>query len=249
MSSRHGAVLLSLALCACGGGDRNPSGADGGPQSSQVYGDEVQGQYHLGPVDFAETEWHNACAPGGGYRQDLRDITGLSGEFLAGVSNQMAQGGGVCDSCIRITTATDRTVVARVVTYGVSNDPGDLDVSPSVYDLLDTDEFPRSMTWQFAKCPDTGSLRYEFKTGSNVFWTSFWVRNQRIPVTDVEVRSANHGDFISLRRDSDGSVTDDSGFGEGEFTLRITAMDGQVIEDTFSSFEAGQVLVSSQQFQ
>lgn len=215
--------------------------------SSSLYGDPHTGQYHLGPVDFDETQWHNACAPGGGYAQSLRSVTGLSGEYLAGVQTGQINGGAFCDGCILITTATTRSIVARVVTYG---DTGlnDLDVSPSVFQELNTNEYPRTMTWQWAKCPDTGTLRFEFHTGANIWWTSFWVRNPRVPVTKVEVKSRNHANWVTLRRGSDGTVNDDSGFGEGAFTLRITGMDGQVIEDTFPSFTPGGILVSSKQF-
>ena len=207
------------------------------------------GQYHLGPVDFAETQWHNACAPGGGYRPSLRLPTGLGGELLAGVDYAHVSGGAVCDSCIRITTPTGRSVVARVVTYGASNGPNDLDVSPSVYQALNTGEYPRAMTWQFTTCPDTGPLFYEFQTASSIWWTSFWVRNQRVPVTKVEVKSANHAAFFTLRREMDGTLNDDGGFGAGPFTLRLTGMDGQVLTETIPSFSAGQLITSTQQFQ
>jgi hypothetical protein len=216
---------------------------------SRQFGESHEGQYHLGPVDFAETEWPNACTPAGGYRPELRDITGLGGEYLAGVSNSYAENGGVCDACILIDTAQGESIVARVVTYGVTSEPGNIDVSPSVYDSLNHGEYPRTMSWVFTNCPDTGALRYEFQTGANVWWTSFWVRNQKVPVTKVEVKSTNHAEFFELRRETDGTVNDDGGFGEGEFTLRITAMDGQVIEDTFPSFEPGELKVSTKQFE
>jgi hypothetical protein len=66
------------------GGD---TGTNPGPPttSGATLGDAHQGLYHLGPVDFAETQWHNACAPGGGkYRPELQDSVGLGGEYLAG---------------------------------------------------------------------------------------------------------------------------------------------------------------------
>lgn len=217
--------------------------------SSEQYGDIHEGQYHLGPVDFSESEWHNACAPEGGYRDALRLPTGLGGEYLAGVSNAYMDGGAVCDACIFIETGAGRSLVARVVTYGVTNEPGDIDVSPSAYDFLNTDEYPRTMQWQFTKCPLVGPLFYEFQTGANVWWTSLWVRNPRVPVTKVEVKSANHADYFELRRETDGTLNDDGGFGEGAFTFRITGMDGQVIEDTLSSFEAGELVASSEQFE
>ncbi len=235
-----------------GGQTANP--ASGGTTATpttdgQTYGELRSGQYHLGPVDFAETEWPNACAPEGGYVSSLQDSTGLSGEYLAGVSNSYAQTGGSCDACILVKTGAGRQIVARVVTYGVTNDLGDIDVSPSVYDKLNTGEYPRSMTWQFARCPDTGTLRYEFQTGANVWWTSLWVRNPRVPLTKVEVKSTNHKSYVTMARASDGTLTDASGFGEGAFTLRLTALDGQVIEDDFPSFTPGQITVSTKQFQ
>ena len=120
-------------------------GDEPGPPTTdaEVLGEPHAGQYHLGPVDFAETEWHNACAPGGSqYRSSLRDATGLGGEYLAGVSNQYAQTGGVCDACILIKTATGRSIVARVVTYGVEQEAGDIDVSPSVFDSIHSRRVP-----------------------------------------------------------------------------------------------------------
>jgi len=228
-----------------GSGSGEPTGT-----SSNVYGDEHQGQYHLGPVDFAESDWHNACAPGGGYAKELQEATGLGGEYLAGVSGGLAEGGGICDACIRITTGSGKSIVARVVTYGDTKEPGDIDVSRSVYDDLNpADAYPRPMTWQLAKCPEAGTLRYEWQTEANVWWTSLWVRNPRVPLSKVEVKSTNHSSFTALRRETDGTLNDDAGFGEGSFTLRLTAVDGQVITDTFDSFEPGSIVVSDKQFE
>ena len=213
-----------------------------------VYGEIHQGMYHLGPVDFAETEWHNACAPAGGYRQELQDATGLGGEYLAGVSSEYNRGGGCCDTCILIKTALDHEIVARVVTYG---DTGieDIDVSPTVYAAINEGEWPRTMTWQYVKCPYTGPVQIEYKTGSNIWWTALWVRNARIPIEKVEVQSTNHSSFYQMTVISDGSYQDSGGFGAGQFTIRITAIDGQVIEQTFPSFQAGELVDAGIQFE
>ncbi len=204
------------------------------------------GQYHLGPVDFAETEWTNACSP---YPASLLSVTGLGGELLAGVSHAYAGAGSVCDACIKITTATGRTQVARVVTYGDTPHPSNLDVSPSIYQGLNTGEYPRSMSWEFTPCPAPSPLFYQFKTASSIWWTSLWVRNPKIPITRVEVKSANHASFFELRRETDGTLNDDGGFGPGPFTLRITGMDGQVLTETLPGFSAGQLITATVQFQ
>jgi hypothetical protein len=103
-------------------------------------------------------------------------------------------------------------------------------------------------SWRLAKCPDTRTLRYHFQTGANVWWTSLWVRNPRVPVTKVEVKSDNHASFIELDRGGDGTLTDAGGFGEGSFTFRVTGIDGQVIEDQLAGFEPGQIVTSTKQF-
>jgi hypothetical protein len=233
-----------------------PAGTGGKPTTGKptvmgdVIGDGHEGQYHLGPVDFAETQWHNACAPGGSkYRKELQATVGLSGEYLAGVSNAFNQGGGVCDACILIETGKGKSIVARVVTYGVEQADGDIDVSPSVFAAINQDEFPRSQTWHFARCPEAGNLKYEFQTQANAFWTSLWIRNPRVPLTKAEVKKTGAKDFIELARAGDGTLTDASGFGDGAFTLRLSGMDGQVITDDLPSFKPGALVESSKQFE
>lgn len=226
-------------------------GSNGGPPTTmgETFEPPHQGQYHLGPVDFAETEWHNACAPGGGYRAELRGSVGLSGEYLAGVSREYSQSGGVCDACIFIETAKGKSIVARVVTYGDEQEAGDIDVSPSVFEALHEGEYPRSMTWSFARCPDVGGLAYEFQTEANPYWTSLWVRNPRVPLIKAEVKSQSDSDFVELARGTDGTLTDAGGFGDGAFTLRLTAMDGQVISEELPGFQPGQLVKSAKQFE
>ncbi|MBN2529147.1 MAG: hypothetical protein JXR76_22345 [Deltaproteobacteria bacterium] len=244
--------ILSLAGIACGeDDDKKYDVGDSDPtsQSNVQYGDVHSGMYHLGPVDFGETQWHNACAPAGGYRADLVEPTGLGGEYLAGVSGTYKMNGAICDACILVKTAKGKSIVARVVTYGATNEPGDIDVSPSVYTALNMEEWPRDMTWELTACPDTGNLYYEFQTEANVWWSSLWVRNAKVPIEKVEVKSKKHPEFTEMKRGGDGTLTDGSGFGEGPFTLRMTGIDGQVIEEEFEGFSAGELIIGKKQFQ
>src|SRR5262249_10595463 len=119
-----GGLCLASAGCSSSGDGKSGGSTPPGPPttSGMALGDAHQGLYHLGPVDFDETQYHNACAPGGGkYRPELRDSVGLGGEYIAGVSNAFNLGGGVCDACILIETAKGKSIVARVVTYGVEH--------------------------------------------------------------------------------------------------------------------------------
>lgn len=211
------------------------SGA-GGAGALVTYGQPYQGgQYNLGPVDYAETQFHNACAPITKYDPNVQKVEGT---LLAGLWNGIPDVAGYCDACIWVVTAKGKSALLRVVTYGDTS-TNSIDVSPDAYQILNEGEYPRDMTWQLAECPDTGPMMYEFQTGSNEYWTSLWVRNARVPVTKVEVQSQNHPTWAALDRGSDGTLTDASGFGAGTFSIRSTGIDGQQVVDTFAWPSAG----------
>ena len=219
------------------------------PLSNSILFDDVHsGSYNLGPVDFEETEWNNACSP---YPDDIISLEEQPSVFLAGVSYTYGGDGSLCDACILVTTDTGYSVIARLITYGATNEEGDIDVSQQAYDVLNTaGEYPRSMTWQLSSCDPSspGNIAYQFQTEANVYWTSLWVRNAWLPVEKVEVLSTNHEDWYELDRGTDGTLTDYGGFGEGNFTIRVTAINGEEVEDTFESFDAGDLLFSSSNF-
>jgi expansin (peptidoglycan-binding protein) len=252
--------LIALgAIVACGtSAEPAPGGTSSGtPMSGTVqtpdgplvmYGETYAGgEFHLGPVDYEETQWHNACASGTKYAPAIRQSQGT---LLAGLWGGIPNVATYCDACIYVTTDKGKSALLRVVTYGDTT-KNSIDVSPEAYALLDSGESPRAMTWQFAKCKDAGSLVYEFQTGSSEWWTSLWVRNGRVPITKVEVKSANHADYVVLERGGDGTLTDSSGFGQGSFSLRLTGMDGQQVIESFdwpSAGIAGQSLSGQQNF-
>jgi expansin (peptidoglycan-binding protein) len=207
-----------------------------------VYGDVHAGAYNLGPVDWQESQWHNSCAP---YPAAVQME---EGQMLAGVGLDFNGNGQLCDACILINADNGNSVVARVVTTGQTVGPNDVDLSPAAYNALNKGEYPRNMKWQIVQCPNTGPIQYQYQTGANVYWTSLWVRNIGLPLQKVEVKSANHPNFTALALGSDGTYTDASGFGMGSFTLRVTAIDNQVVTDTFPDFTPGALVNSSGQF-
>ncbi len=223
---------------AGGGAQGSSSGSSGGTGGGALvtFGKNYEGgQFHLGPVDYDETQWHNACAPATKYAISVRQAEGT---LLAGLWNGIPNVASYCDACIYVTTAKGKSALLRVVTYG-DTDPNSIDVSPDAYQMLNSGEFPRTMSWQFAKCPDSGKITYEFQTGSSEWWTSLWVRNARVPLKSIEVQSANHASFVPLARGSDGTLTDSGGFGKGSFAIRLTGIDDQQVTDTFSWPAAG----------
>jgi hypothetical protein len=237
--------LAMLLLMACG-----PTVTMMPTTTSDVFGDVHSGSYHLGPVDWEQSVWTNSCAP------YPRDVQLAEGQYLAGVDNSQNSNGSLCDACALVTTRLGKSLLVRIITTGVSKAPGDMDLSPEAYAVLHqedpqgTNANPRPMTWQLAKCtPETGKIRLQYQTQANVDWTSFWVRSPRLPIAKVEVQSSKHANFTALRRETDGTWNDDSGFGAGPFTLRFTSTTGASVSQQFSSFQPGQLVVTEQQFE
>jgi len=220
-------LALSVLLAAC-----PPSG--GGVPFGEVH----SGQYHLGPVEWTGS-FHNACSP---YPQEIQSLTG---QMLAGLSNELASTGNACDACLQITTGAGKTIILRAITYGVANAAGDVDISQAAFDAIHQGEYPRSMTWQFVTCPGSSPLYFQFQTQANPDWTSFWVRNPSVPVEKVEVKSARHAAFTALARGTDGTFTDSGGFGQGAFTIQVTGVTGTSVEQSFPSFSPGALLTGT----
>lgn len=229
-------VLASIAGCQTGTSTADVgSRSDGGSSS---IGTNHTGSYNLGPVNWSETPWHNACSP------IPASIQSLYGNLIVGVSNGSGTGN-FCDACVQVTTAMGRSLVAHVVTYGDTMGPNDMDVSQEAYDMLNAGEYPRTMTWHLVSCPTTAPLYVQWQTGANTYWTSFWIRNPRVAIASVVVHSANHASGITLMQGSDGTFTDASGFGMGEFTLSVNGVDGSTFTQTFPSFDPGSLVAAS----
>lgn len=235
----------ALVVVACGG--PSSTGSTGSAFSvahqATALGEQHKGNYNLGPVAFKDSFW-NSCAP---YTSDVETATG---DLLAGLGLRFNGDGSLCDTCVQLKTPSGKSVIAHVVTTGETEGPNDVDLSQKAYDQLFTGEYPRPMTWALVECPSASDkIRYQFQTEANADWTSLWVRGARLPLRTVEVKSQNHATWTALTRGTDGTLTDEAGFGDGKFQLRLTSYDGQVVTDTFDGFKAGQVLTSPSQFE
>lgn len=234
-------VLFGLwKLVGCGASTTGTPTKDTTPQVTSL-GEAHAGDYSLGPVAFSGSFW-NSCAP---YTPELEK---QAGNMLAGLALKWNGDGSLCDTCVLVKSAKGKSVIAQVITTGETQGPNDLDLSQAAFDAISSGEYPRKMTWELVKCPHGGKIQYQFQTEANPYWTSLWVRNSRLPIKSVEVKSANHPSFTALKRGGDGTLTDAAGFGDGEFTLRVTAIDGRTVVDTLPKITPGGVITASGQF-
>ena len=201
--------------------------------NSTYWGDSHSGHFWLGPVDYAETVWHNGCAPGTKYPVGIQQ---LYGNYIMGLSNDVqlqglsAGAGQLCDSCAEL-VANGLTLVAHVVTFGEETSVNDIDVSPEIRTALNASTSD-NLTWRFVTCPTTDPIHYTFDGGewTNTWFFRVWVRNARVPVSKVEFKVGS-GAWATADWQSDGAWEASSqDFGAG-FSLRVTSIDNQTVED------------------
>jgi hypothetical protein len=218
------------------GGSGGSGASSGGAQS---FGEPRTGNFWLGPVDYVESEWHNACAPTNKYPAGIQ---ALYGNYIMGLANEAtldaltAGVGELCDVCAE-RTANGTTLIAHVVTYGQETGPNDIDVSPEV-DAALNGSAGRTVTWQFVSCPTADPIQYTFdgRDWTNVWFFRVWVRNSRLPITSVEYRIGNAA-WASADWQTDGAFQAASQDFSGGFALRVTAIDGQTLEDALPGLD------------
>lgn len=214
------AVLLGLTLgtLACSGGN----GGDGaGPSGGGPAADPVPlGDPRSGEGTYYDADGTGACAFDAG-RSPLR-VAALNAPDWSGSAS--------CGACAAV-TGPEGSVTVRIVDLCPECSSGDLDLSLDAFTELAPQEHGRvPIEWTLVPCDVSGPLRYLYKDGSNPWWTAIQIRNHRLPIARVEW-SADGSTFEALERTDYNYFLTESGFGEGRVHVRVTAIDGQVLED------------------
>jgi expansin len=251
-------LVLCLLLASCDSG-AGPSGTSSpvviGDAGTMYFGATHSGNFWLGPVDYSESQFHNACGPSDGKYPAL--IQQLYGNDIMGLSNQLsldklaAGVGQLCDVCAEL-TANGQTLIAHVVTYGDETGVDDIDVSVQVHSALGGATSSK-LTWRFVTCPTTHPIYYTFdgREWSNTWYFRVWIRNARVPVAKVEYQLAGKS-WAAMNWQDDGAWEIDSKDFSAGFSLRVTAIDGQTVEDAIpgiGTFNPNDGIASKSNFQ
>jgi hypothetical protein len=266
------AILVLLVTASCGssvssavdsaaGAALPDSGTNNPPPividqgETRYFGDPHSGNFWLGPVDYSESKFNNACGPAQGTYPPF--FQQLYGSYLMGLANEaklqalVAGNGQLCDVCAEL-VANGVTLVARVVTYGDETGPNDIDVSPEARAALAGDT-NHTCVWRFVTCPTKNPIYYTFddREWSNTWYFRLWVRNARVPVAEVEYRLGS-GAWAKLSGQSDGAWEADSRDFSAGFTVRVTSIEGKTVEDAIpgiGTFDPNQGVASHANFE
>jgi expansin (peptidoglycan-binding protein) len=126
---------------------------------------------------------------------------------------------------------------------------GQLDLHPAAFaELAPTSEGRIPINWTFVACDVSGPVAYKYKDGSNAYRTAVQVQNSRLPIAKFE-SSMDGATWTEAVRQNYNYFLNDHGFGSGMVQVRITAEDGQMLEDTLPPVQASLVTAGQAQFQ
>ena len=160
-------------------------------------------------------------------------------------------GSAACGACLHV-TGPKGEVTVRVVDSCPSCDASgvNLDLSAQAFAKIAEPEQGRvEVSYRLVGCPTSGNVAYHFKDGSSKYWTAIQVRNHRVPIASVDYR--RDGAWIAMERADYNYFVESNGVGDqpGGLTLRVTATDGQVIEDTLAGgVQADETISGTKQF-
>jgi expansin len=168
---------------------------------------------------------------------------------IAALNKPDWSGSSLCGACAEV-TGPKGTVTIRVVDQCPECKTGDLDLSPQAFGkIADMAAGRVPITWKLVACNVTGPIRYKYKDGANQWWSAVQVQNHRLPVTTLEF-SADGAAYQSMpREDYNYFVAQDPGFGPNPVRVRVTAIDGQTLEDELPVVQEYLVVEGKAQFQ
>lgn len=149
---------------------------------------------------------------------------------IAAINSSQWDGSAWCGACADV-EGPKGSVRIRIVDLCPECPQGNLDFSPQAFDRIAERVAGRvSITWKFVPCDVSGPISYKYKDGANQWWTAVQVRNHRIPVATLEWSSDDTTWNLMVRQDYN-YFLDENGFGTSPVRVRVTAIDGQVLED------------------
>jgi expansin (peptidoglycan-binding protein) len=155
----------------------------------------------------------------------------------------------VCGECVAV-TGPKGAVTVRIVDKCPDCQSGQLDMSMEAFaKIADVSAGRVPITWDVVACNVTGNISYAIKDGSSQYWTGLQVRNSRLPVVKLELMQG--GAWTDIARMDYNYFIVGGGVGPGSYQVRVTAIDGQTLQDTLPPVVASsmvQVVPGSGQF-
>jgi expansin (peptidoglycan-binding protein) len=237
-------ALVALPLAACGssaagaadGGAGGATQGDDGASSSADANSAPLGQPETGQATYYAATGAGNCS----FDPTPNDLN------VAAMNHVEYANSAACGACVRV-VGPKGTVTVRIVDQCPECPQGNLDLSEQPFaQIADVSAGRVPITWQEVPCDVTGNVAYHYKDGSSQYWTAIQVRNHRLPIAKLEIMIA--GAYAEVPRMDYNYFVLASGAGPGNVSVRITASDGQQLEDVLPSPSSNVTVLGHAQF-
>ena len=152
--------------------------------------------------------------------------------MVAAMNEDEYNNAAVCGAYVHV-IGPKGTVTVRIVDLCPGCRAGHLDLSAEAFaQIADPIQGIVPISWQIISPTLTGPIVYQFKQGSNQWWTAVQLRNHRNPIAKLEYQLPN-GQWVNVPRTSyNYFVQTNPGMGTGPYTLRVTDSYGNVLTDS-----------------
>lgn len=172
----------------------------------------------------------------------------LPGErHVAALNNTDYASGTMCGACAEVVGPDNKKVLVRIVDSCAGCTAEQLGLSKETFDAMGASNLLQtSIRWRYVTCPVEGPVRYRFKEDSNPYWVAIQVRNHRLPIQKLEWEKS--GTWVEVPRQPYNYFVEPSGMGPGPIRVRVTATDGQQLEDTLPQVIPATIVDGAAQF-
>ncbi len=242
-----GAALLAAGCGSSGSsGGSGSSGSSGGSSGGGGGGGGSGGGGGGSPVTLGRPEsgvatYYDATGAGNcSFDPTPNDLD------VAAMDHEEYAGSAACGECVAV-TGPKGSVTVRIVDQCPECEKGHLDLSQEAFaKIADVSAGRVPITWQVVSCSVTGNLAYHYKDGSSQYWTAIQVRNHKLPIQKLEIKTG--GSYTEVARADYNYFVADKGAGPGPLTVRVTAVSGAQIEDTLPAVTSDTTVPGHAQF-
>jgi expansin len=239
-----------------GGGMGNAAGTgaagmDPGPSVTPGQCDSDLGGYQNGSVTFYTFAMGTTlvnCSYGThrGNPDKVDFVSTGDGQYFAAINTSDYNRAATCGACIEVTRDGNRKVTVTVVDQcpvATNNKckPGHLDLSRAAFLQVGSENegylgtanggMYGQISWKYVPCQSSGNVRFRLKEPANQNWNQLLVENHRFAITKVEVRV--NGTWVNATRHDYNFWEPPNGtFGAPPYRVRVTDVNGTVLEDT-----------------
>ena len=214
------------------------SSGDGGSSSGGTSTADWSESERSGIATYYDADGSGACS----FQPSPDDLN------VAALNSEQWSGAAWCGACADV-QGPNGSIRVRIVDLCPECNAGHLDLSQQAFaQIAEVSAGRVDITWNFVACTVQGPVRYRFKDGTNQWWAAILVENHALPITSLEW-SLDGGSWQQADRQDYNYFVVSSGLGTGPVSVRITAIDGQQLEDDLPVVEEYLVVDGRAQFQ